>query len=104
LDLGIFLALVSEELKQEINTVLSRSKFVSLDKKRRILLGTLFNQAVTVRPQKIDKIVFTDENDHFLYELAVAGSASAIDTNLLAGDLDKLLPHGASASGEQHAR
>jgi uncharacterized protein len=77
---GEFLAIISEELRREINTVLSRSKLISFDKKRRILLGTLFNQALMVLPRRISKVVFTDENDHFLYELAVTGQASCIVT------------------------
>jgi putative PIN family toxin of toxin-antitoxin system len=77
---GEFLAIISEELKHEINTVLRRSKLVSFDRKRRILLGTLFNQALMVLPQKITGTVFKDENDHFLLELAVTGQASAIVT------------------------
>lgn len=77
---GEFLAIISKELRQEINTVLRRSKLAPFDKKRRILLGTLFNQALMVLPRKIQKTVFPDENDHFLYELAVTGEASAIVT------------------------
>ena len=77
---GQFLAIISEELRSEINTVLSRSKLISFDKKRRILLGTLFNQALMVLPRKINKSVFSDEDDHFLYELAVTGEAAAIVT------------------------
>jgi putative PIN family toxin of toxin-antitoxin system len=77
---GEFLALISEELRQEINMVLSRAKLVSFDKKRRMLLGTLFNQALMVLPRKIKQSVFPDEDDHFLYELAVTGEASFIVT------------------------
>lgn len=77
---GEFLAVISEELRREINTVLSRSKLVSFDKRRKILLGTLFNQALMVLPRRIEKSVFSDENDHFLYELAVTGQASFIVT------------------------
>jgi uncharacterized protein len=77
---GEFVALVSIELQNEINTVLSRSKLAPFDRKRRILLGTLFNQALMVLPKRIHKVVFPDENDHFLYELAVTGQASAIVT------------------------
>jgi len=75
---GEFLAVMSKELKQEINVVLNRSKFFKPDKKRKILLGTLFNQALMVLPQPIDQIVFSDENDHFLLELAVTGQAAYI--------------------------
>ena len=64
---GQFLAIISVELQNEINTVLSRSKFTSFDRKRRILLGTLFNQALMVLPKRIHKVTFPDENDHFLY-------------------------------------
>ena len=77
---GEFLALMSIELQNEINTVLSRSKLAPFDRQRRILLGTLFNQALMVLPKRINKVVFPDENDHFLYELAVTGQASAIVT------------------------
>ena len=77
---GEFLAIISEELRQEINMVLNRSKLAPFDKKRKILLGTLFNQALMVLPRRINKTVFSDEDDHFLYELAVTGEASVIVT------------------------
>jgi putative PIN family toxin of toxin-antitoxin system len=77
---GEFLAVISKELKQEINAVLGRSKFVKLDKKRRALLGTLFNQALMVLPKPIKEITFPDANDHFLLELAVTAQATAIVT------------------------
>ena len=77
---GEFLALLSKELQNEINTVLGRSKLVSFDKKRHILLGTLFNQALMVLPKRINKKVFSDDGDHFLYELAVTGQATMIVT------------------------
>ena len=78
--MGQFLAVISIELQNEINTVLSRSKFAPFDRKRRVLLGTLFNQALMVLPKRIHKVTFPDENDHFLYELAVTGQASTIVT------------------------
>ena len=78
--MGELLVLISAELQNEINTVLSRSKFVSFDRKRRVLLGTLFNQALMVLPKRVQKSVFPDENDHVLYELAITGQASAIVT------------------------
>ncbi len=77
---GQFLAIISKELQTEINTVLGRSHLISFDKKRHILLGTLFNQALMVLPKHITKVVFPDENDHFLYELAITGQAVAIVT------------------------
>jgi putative PIN family toxin of toxin-antitoxin system len=77
---GQFLAIVSKELRHEINLVLERAKFIPFDRKRRILLGVLFNQSLTVLPKRIHKQVFTDENDHFLYELAVTGESSVIVT------------------------
>ena len=77
---GLFMAMMSNELRQEINTVLNRSKLVSADKKRRALLGTLFNQALMVLPKPIKEISFPDENDHFLLELAVTAQADAIVT------------------------
>jgi uncharacterized protein len=80
---GEFLAIVSKELKQEINTVFGRSKFINPDKKRRALLGTLFNQALTVLPQPLGEIIFSDENDHFLLELAVTGQANFIVTGVV---------------------
>ncbi len=78
---GEFLAIISDELRQEINEVLSRAKLVPFDRKRRVALGTLFNQAAMVQPRRINKAVFAEENDHFLYELAVAGEASVIVTS-----------------------
>lgn len=83
---GEFLAIMSKELRQEINTVFNRSKFFKSDRKRRVLLGTLFNQALMVLPQPLDEFVFSDENDHFLLEPAVTGRATFIvtgDKNLL---------------------
>ena len=77
---GQFLAVMSEELKQEINTVMNRSKLGSFDRKRRVLLGTLFNQALMVLPRKINHITFQDQDDHFLLELAITGQAFAIVT------------------------
>ncbi len=77
---GEFLAVMSTALRQEINTVFNRSKFIKPDKKRRALLGTLFNQALMVLPQPLDKVVFPDENDHFLLELAVTAQAAIIVT------------------------
>ena len=59
---GEFLAVMSKELKQEINT------------------GGLHS------PQPLDEIIFLDENDHFLLELAVTRQADFIvtgDKNLL---------------------
>jgi uncharacterized protein len=77
---GEFMAVMSHELRQEIKTVLARSKFVTIDKKRRILLGTLFNSALMVLPQPVSQIAFTDEDDHFLLELAVTAKATIIVT------------------------
>jgi putative PIN family toxin of toxin-antitoxin system len=77
---GEFLAVMSTELRQEINTVFNRSKFIKPDKRRRALLGTLFNQALMVLPQPLGEIVFPDENDHFLLELAVTAQATVIVT------------------------
>lgn len=83
---GEFLAIMSKELRQEINTVFNRSKFFKPDRKRRVLIGTLFNQALMVLPQPLDEIAFSDKNDHFLLELAMTGQANFIvtgDKNLL---------------------
>jgi predicted nucleic acid-binding protein len=54
--------------------------FIKPDKRRRALLGTLFNQALMVLPQPISEIVFPDENDHFLLELAATAQATIIVT------------------------
>jgi uncharacterized protein len=78
--MGEFLAVMSTELQQEINTVLNRAKLIKPDKRHRALLGTLFNQSLMVLPQPIDEIVFPDENDHFLLELAVTAQANLIVT------------------------
>jgi predicted nucleic acid-binding protein len=72
-------------LRIEINSVLGRSELAPFDKRKRIIVGTLFNQALMVLPRRIAKPVFGDENDHFLYDLAVTGQADAIVTG------DKLL-------------
>lgn len=77
---GEFLAVMSTELRQEINTVFNRSKFIKPDKKRRALLGTLFNQALMALPQPISEIVLPYKNDHFLLELAVTAQAAIIVT------------------------
>ncbi len=78
--MGHFVVLVSKELKLEVNDVMRRTKIVPFDAKRKNLLGTLFNQALMVLPKRIDKVTFTDKNDHFLLELAVTGNAVAIVT------------------------
>lgn len=46
---GEFLVVMNTELRQEINTVFNRSKFIKPDKKRRMLLGALFNQDLILR-------------------------------------------------------
>ncbi len=77
---GGFQAVISKELRDEVNLVLKRTKIIKFDSKRRVLLGTLFNQALMVLPQPLDAIVFPDPDDHFLLELAITAQASFIVT------------------------
>lgn len=53
-----FIALVSDELKEEINEVLNRPSINAFDRKRQILLGTLFNIAKNIQPKQIEKKSF----------------------------------------------
>lgn len=75
-----FIALISDELKYEINEVLNRPSINAFDRKRQILLGTLFNMARTIHPKHIEKKVFSDPDDHFLLELAISGDSHCIVT------------------------
>lgn len=80
--LGYFQAVISQELKDEVNQVLKKP-FVSKGlkaKNTKVVLGTLFNKAITVLPRPLKKQVFEDENDHFLLELALTVNASVIVT------------------------
>lgn len=75
-----FVALVSDELKDEINEVLKRPAINLFDKKKKVLLGTLFNMALLIRPKRIEKKIFLDPDDHFLLELAITVKAYCIVT------------------------
>lgn len=82
---------VSNELKEEVNIVFQRPHVTkglkdSSKKYLKIILGTLFNKAISVTPKSINKIIFSDAKDHFLFELAFAAKAVGIVT----GDYDIL--------------
>ena len=78
----IFVA-VSHELKQELNQVFKKPYIIEVlqpQKSIKPVLGRLFNKAFMVSPKPIDEIIFPDETDHFLLELAVSAKASVIVT------------------------
>ena len=77
---NLFHVVMSEELRSEINTVFKRSRLIRNIQKKQTFLGKLFNRSLTIKPSTIDKVIFSDEKDHFLLELAVAGKASVIVT------------------------
>lgn len=77
------LVVVSHELKQELNQVFKKPYIVKMlqnQKPIKSILGKLFNKALMVSPKSIDEIIFIDETDHFLLELAVSANASVIVT------------------------
>ena len=82
---GFIFPVVSRELKTEVNDVLQRAHIkrrlgVTGAKNIRATVGTLFNKALTVLPKSIEETVFSDEDDHFLYELAITAGAAIIVT------------------------
>jgi len=74
---GQFQAVISTELRDEVNAVLKRTKAINMDAKRRALIGTLFNQALMVLPQSMPEIIFPDPDDHFFIILNRAETASS---------------------------
>ena len=87
---GNIQTIISDELKNEVTHVLQRDKFLKWagrnHNKIKIILGTLFNKAEMVIPVQVDKYVFTDKKDHFLFELGISADVDAIVT----GDNDIL--------------
>ena len=78
----IFIA-VSQELKQEVNLVFKQPYIIKIlqnQKPIRSILGRLFNKSLMVLPKSINKVVFPDETDHFLLELAITAKAPVIVT------------------------
>ncbi len=76
---------MDDNLKAELNDVLLRPKVRKALKSKnfsavKIIVGTLLNQAESVKSKPISIRSFSDENDHFLLELAVASKAAAIVT------------------------
>ena len=81
--LGYVQVAVSPELKQELNQVFKKtyiSKILLNQKSIKPILGKCFNKSLMVLPKSISEIVFPDEKDHFLLELAVTAKAIAIVT------------------------
>lgn len=92
------LVVVSHELKQELNQVFKKPYIVQVlqnQKPIKSILGRLFNKALMISPKPIDEIIFSDETDHFLLELAVSAKASVIVTG------DKKLLSAKKAKGIQ---
>ena len=92
------LVAVSHELKQELNQVFKKPYIVQVlqnQKPIKSILGRLFNKALMISPKPIDEIIFPDETDHFLLELAVSAKASVIVTG------DKKLLSAKKAKGIQ---
>ena len=80
---GYFQVAVSQELKQELNQVFKKpyiNKILQNQKSIKPILGKLFNKSIMISPAPIDEVVFLDETDHFLLELAVTAQASIIVT------------------------
>ena len=76
---------VDEQLRAELNAVLGRPKVKKALKSKsssavKVVVGALLNLAEWIEPKAIPIRVFTDENDHFLLELAVGAKAAAIVT------------------------
>ena len=81
--LGYVQVAISLELKQELNQVLKKSyisKMLLNQKSIKPILGKLLNKSLMVLPKPINKIVFSDEKDHFLLELAITAKTVAIVT------------------------
>ena len=80
---GHFQVAVSPKLKQELSQVFKKpyiSKLLQNQKSIRPILGKLLNKSLMVSPIPINKVVFSDKEDHFLLELAVTAGASVIVT------------------------
>ena len=74
---------VSQELKQELNQVFKKPyivKMIQNQKPIKSILGRLFNNSLQISSKSIDEIIFPDEADHFLLELAVSAKALVIVT------------------------
>ncbi len=74
---------ISTELRQELNQVLNKpyiSRILENQKPIKPILGRLFNKASMIFPEPIDEIIFPDETDHFLLELAITAKSEIIVT------------------------
>ena len=81
--LGYVQVAVSSELKQELNQVLKKpyiSKILLNQKSIKPILGKLLNKSLMILPIPVNEVVFSDEKDHFLLELAITSKAVAIVT------------------------
>ena len=72
-------------MKVELNSVLNRPKVQKALKSKnsssvRVIIGSLLNQAETVDSKPVPIRSFSDENDHFLLELALSANAAVIVT------------------------
>ena len=77
------LVVISQELKQELNKVFNKPYIAELlqnQKSIKSVLGRLFNKSFVIMPKSIKEVVFSDESDHFLLELAVSAKATVIVT------------------------
>lgn len=76
---------VDDKLKAELNAVLRRPKLRKSLKSQKqsaikVIVGTLLNMAETIETKPFPIHSFSDENDHFLLELAISAKAAAIVT------------------------
>ena len=77
------LVAISHELKQELNKVFKKPYIVEVlqnQKPIKSILRRLFNKSLIIVPEYIDEVIFPDETDHFLLELAVSAKALVIVT------------------------
>ena len=77
------LVTVSQELKQELNQVFKKPYIMEIlqnQKPIKFILERLFNKSLMVLPKPINEIIFSDETDHFLLELAISAKALVIVT------------------------
>lgn len=78
--LGRLQFVFSEELKNELNTVLKRPYYREKAKKIKSIIGTLINKSLIIKPKKVSTVYFSDENDHFLLEIALTSRSQYIIT------------------------
>lgn len=77
------LVTISHKLKQELNKVFKKpyiAEVLQNQKPIKPILGRLFNKSLIIVPEYIGEVIFPDETDHFLLELAVSAKALVIVT------------------------